>query len=642
MAEHRHRPVPLKQARQFRHPGGRAAQGQVQHRVRQLRQGQLLRLAHIHQLDGFTSLQPLLQLPGADAARRLRGGGAGSVGVGHGWRRPVGGGVRMGPICCGWMKGRSFLALLLALILGLSGLGLGAWWLVWQRSPLQLQHRPLALPAEARFVPRSAALALYLATDGEEPVRYARAVAPTRRRRAAVDALERLRDGAFAAAGLDYRNELASWLAPGLGLALFDEPSGGWLLALHSRDDQGARRFLQRFWQTRSLAGTDLQVSSYRGMGLISGRGGLVGREALPLATALVGDDLVLLASGRGVLEQALDVSQVEELHQASLQVLQRGIDRLGEGAGLLVARPEALERWLGLAAPAAAAAGATEGPAMADQRPGLLLAALRPEGADLQLEGLLELPAAAPLPAGVATGAAGAGGGDRALLAALRGSPARLALLRNTPALRGLAPLQPLLEGILSGGADAGPLPALVAAADAGALLVAEGSQGWLLGTAAAEPALASLEAPLAAEGLVQAPLQVGDRTLQVWTRLRADGAGRLRPADASQVRAELAGWRSEEGSLAWWGRSLALLDGRSGAAEAQERRLQALDLPAAPLRWALDGGEARALLAGWQPWRLLGLLAGGGLGDPVQGLAVAVEPETGTLHWQARLELG
>ena len=74
----------------------------------------------------------------------------------------------------------------------------------------------------------------------------------------------------------------------------------GWVLALTSNDSDGARRFLQRFWQTRSLAGTDLRISSYRGMGVISGRGALQGRQQQPLATALIDDNLLLLASGRG------------------------------------------------------------------------------------------------------------------------------------------------------------------------------------------------------------------------------------------------------------------------------------------------------------------------------------------------------
>ena len=184
------------------------------------------------------------------------------------------------------MKGRPFLAVVLALALLASGLGLAGWALVLRRSPLALQHQALALPRAARFVPAQAPLALFLGSDGEQPVGYARAVAPTRARRAAVDAVERLRDGAFAVAGLDYRDELASWLAPGIALALFDgglpappsdppgsappaatAPPGGWLLALASRDDAGARHFLQRFWQTRSLAGTDLQVVVDQGGG---------------------------------------------------------------------------------------------------------------------------------------------------------------------------------------------------------------------------------------------------------------------------------------------------------------------------------------------------------------------------------------
>ena len=70
---------------------------------------------------------------------------------------------------------------------------------------------------------------------------------------------------------------------------------------LTSRDDDGARRFLQRFWQTRSLAGTDLQISSYRGIGVIGSA--LLGQAAL--ATAFIDDDLLLLASGRVLLEQA-------------------------------------------------------------------------------------------------------------------------------------------------------------------------------------------------------------------------------------------------------------------------------------------------------------------------------------------------
>jgi hypothetical protein len=535
------------------------------------------------------------------------------------------------------MKGRPFLAVVLALALLALGLGLGGWSLVLRLSPLQLQHQTLAMPAAARFVPRQAALSLYFTSDAEQPVAYARALAPVRKRRQAVEAVEGLRDAAFAVAGLDYRDELASWLAPGIAVALFDGPAadstaapGGWLLALRSRDDDGARRFLQRFWQSRSLAGSGLQVSSYRGMGLISGRGALVGRDPLPLATALVNNDLVLIASGRGVLEQALDVSQIDELNQATLPRLQRGLDQLGEGVALLLARPLAMERWLALPLP--------EDPA---QRPGLLLAALRPRGTTLQIDGLLELPAAPELRPADPTRL-------RTLQARLAGQPTSLALLQDPAALLSQPLLAPLVRRAIAAEA-AGSLPALIGAGDDGPMLAARGELGWQLGTPADQPMPERLEAALAAEGLIAAPLELGERSALVWTRLQAGPQrGRGDAAAADQLRAFLAGWRSAEGTEAWWGDSLALLEARpatGGAAQRLLQRLEGLDRPAAPLRWALEPESARALLQPWRPWRLLTALAGGGLEEPVQGLALAVEGAGGddaALRLQVRLELG
>jgi len=251
------------------------------------------------------------------------------------------------------MKARPFLAALLAVALAMLSFGLAGWWLLLQRSPLALQHQALSMPLAARFVPRTAPLSLHWLVGPDQPAAYARAVAPPRQRRQAAAAADRLRDGAFAAAGLDYSSELSPWLGDESSFALLTPPgreeAPGWVLALRSRDNEGARRFLQRFWQTRSLAGTDLQITSYRGMGLISGRGALLGQDPQPLATALINDDLVLIASGRGVLEQALDVSQIDELNQAASAPLQKAIQRLGEGVALLTALPEAMEQWLGL-----------------------------------------------------------------------------------------------------------------------------------------------------------------------------------------------------------------------------------------------------------------------------------------------------
>ena len=543
------------------------------------------------------------------------------------------------------MKARPFLAFVLAAVLLLLSLAAAGWWLVLQRSPLQLQHQPLVSPRAARFVPRQAPLSLYLLTDGQRPEGYARAVAPGRQRRQAAAAVAGLRDGAFAAAGLDYPAELASWLGPELGLALLaNEPGGaadGWLLSLRSRDADGARRFLQRFWQTRSLAGTDLQISSYRGMGLISGRGALVGTTPVPIATALVNDDLVLIASGRGVLEQALDVSQIDELNQAASPSFQQALGRLGKGAVLLTAQAEVLGSWLGMPAQLTGAGAVQE-----------LVASLRPDGRSLALEALLRLAPGATGPPPAPPAAAGDAG--LALLAALQGQSDSLALVQQPSLWPEL--WQPLLAAVLrvgEGGGD-GLLPALVAAADPGPLLWSAGSQGWLLGTPVDQPDPASLEQGLAAQGLTAAPLPVeGDASVMVWTRLEAPPAGRrIGREEGAVLQASLAGARASQGQLAWWGQNLAVLQEQRESRQTPRLRLAqlaALDQPQASLQWAMAAGPAQALLQRWSTWQLLSGLAGRPLAPAVQGLSLSLEPgdsnsesNSRTVHLSARVGFG
>jgi hypothetical protein len=539
------------------------------------------------------------------------------------------------------MKVRPFLAAVLALALALLSFGFTAWWLLLQHGPLGLQTQPLQLPLAARFVPRTAPLSLHWLVGPDQPSAYARAVAAPRQRRQAAAAVERLRDGAFAAAGLDYASELAPWLGDQSSLALLTPPGEqgppGWVLALRSRDSAGARHFLQRFWQTRSLAGTDLQISSYRGMGLISGRGALLGQEPQPLATALINDDLVLIASGRGVLEQSLDVSQIDELNQAASPALQQAVARLDHGVALLTARSEAMRPWLGLPLPAD------------DDQPELLelVAALQPAGRSLQVDALAQL--RTPLPSSPGPSAAATAA---PFLAAL-GQPARsLALLSRPAALleEAAAPDQvnpwsallgpPLQQALSQAG---GPLPALVAAADDGPLLWASQPGGWLLGTPPAPALLDAVNEGLAQQGYSASPLDSQGQTLQAWTRLQSHPVR----GNPDQLQAELAGARASEADLAWWGQGLAVLNEQhEGRQPPQERldQLEALATPRAPFQWAMDAGIAQNLMAAWTPWRLLTTLSSTPLSPVVDGAALSLEAEAGQprlLHLRGRLQL-
>ena len=515
------------------------------------------------------------------------------------------------------MKARPFLAAVLAAAVALVSLGGAGWWLLWQRSPLGLQSQRLELPLAARFVPRTAPLSLHWLLAPDQPAAYARAVAAPRQRRAAAAAADRLRDGAFAAAGLDYASELAPWLGRESSFALLTPPAAqeqpGWVLALRSRDSEGARRFLQRFWQSRSLAGTDLQISSYRGMGLISGRGALLGQDPQPLATALIHDDLVLIASGRGVLEQALDVSQIDELNQAASAPLQQSVDRLGRGVAILTARPQAMQQWLGLPEPD-------------DADPGVaveLVAGLSPSGQGLQLDAITQLRdglPALPVP-------------TQALQQQLQVPVASLALISEPARL--LNPAEPDPWGQLVGPLlrDAlaqmpGALPALVAGADQGPLLWAQAREGWLLGTTPQQPPLEGLEAALAAEGYSSSPLQSRGLSLQAWTRLESKPV----KGNPDQLQAQLAGARSLQNGWAWWGQGLAVLNEQSEGRQAPAQRLdqlEALGTPKAPLQWAMDGATAQRLLAGWQPWRLISALSSSSLTPLVDGAALSLEAD-------------
>ena len=515
------------------------------------------------------------------------------------------------------MKARPFLAAVLAAAVALLSLGGAGWWLLWQRSPLGLQSQRLELPLAARFVPRTAPLSLHWLLAPDQPAAYARAVAAPRQRRAAAAAADRLRDGAFAAAGLDYASELAPWLGRESSFALLTPPAAqeqpGWVLALRSRDSEGARRFLQRFWQSRSLAGTDLQISSYRGMGLISGRGALLGQDPQPLATALINDDLVLIASGRGVLEQALDVSQIDELNQAASAPLQQSVDRLGRGVAILTARPQAMQQWLGLPAPD-------------DADPGVaveLVAGLSPSGRGFQLDAITQLRDGLPaLPAP-----------PQALQQQLQLPVASLALISEPARL--LNPAEPDPWGQLVGPLlrDAlaqmpGALPVLVAGADQGPLLWAQAREGWLLGTTPQQPPLEGLEAALAAEGYSSSPLQSRGLNLQAWTRLESKPV----KGNPDQLQAQLAGARSLQNGWAWWGQGLAVLNEQSEGRQAPAQRLdqlEALGTPKAPLQWAMDGATAQRLLAGWQPWRLISALSSSSLTPLVDGAALSLEAD-------------
>ncbi|MGC6482105.1 MAG: DUF3352 domain-containing protein [Synechococcus sp.] len=545
------------------------------------------------------------------------------------------------------MKARSFLLAVATAVVVLLTAAAGLWWAMAQQSPLRLAQQPLALPRAARFVPRQSALSVHWLVDPGRLPTYAQAVAPAKQRRAARDAVQRLRDGAFALAGLDFSEELADWIGPQVSLSLLDPAPGegrlGWVLALSSRDQDGAKRFLQRFWQTRSLAGTDLQISRYRGMGVISGRGALLGRDPQPLATALIDDDLLLLASGRGVLEQALDVSQLDAMHQLGDDDLNRRLSQLGDGVAVVTAAPQALHTWLGL-------------PAALVDHPDVdgLVAALGLHGSDLRVDGMLRFRAPVVI-AGPAGDAAddtvlSTAGGDAQALALLTRPSQLLAANSQDPQAQWLGPVLTAQLKALAAPA----LDAIVTRTD-GPLVWEQQLQGWLLGTQAGHPGAEVVGRALQQQGLAASSLEAERGPLTVWTKLQ-----RQRKHGSDVLQAQLAVALAQEDHQEWWGGSLDALQQRRDAKALQPRLQQLTALADREMPWqhqlALAAPLSREQLKGWRPWAFVQTVAGRSLLDPVQGLALAVGPasptdnaagrdqagHSDTLRWRVLLNLG
>ena len=526
------------------------------------------------------------------------------------------------------MKARPFLSAVSAVLLSLVLIAAGLLWTMDRHSPLRLAETPLQLPRAARFVPRDAALSLHWLADPARLPSYAQAVAPAADRRSARDGARQWREGVFALAGLSFDTELDAWIGEEVSLTLLaGDGQPGWVLALTSRDRDGARLFLQRFWQTRSLAGTDLQISSYRGIGLISGRGALVGRDPQPLATALIDDDLLLVGSGRGALEQALDVSQLQDQHQLGNARLLRQVEDLGDGVAILTASPQALQRWLQL-------------PAVVAQRDDLdgLVAALRPDGATLEVNGLLGFQERLELPAWSAvTDLTATAGGHGRWMAQLQ-NPARLL----DPEIS--HPLAQWLGPVLADQLEDQPAASAVVDLDEGPLLWQQQPDGWLLATQAQSPTRDAVDSQLQDQGLTRSELEGEGDPLNVWTRLVRQ-RGRQPGVDAQLAVAQVGG-----ANLNWWGESLAALAQRQDVRALAPRLNQWRDLatdvtPAQSL--VLAAAPARTVLSMWQPWGLLQVIAGQPLQDHVNGLGVAVgvdrQDEIGTeIPIHARLELG
>ncbi len=239
-------------------------------------------------------------------------------------------------------------AFLIAFFLALAAL----WWFSFRAKPLESSQQKLELPRSAKFVSRKAPITFYFSGNPLQLPKYAEEVVSLTDRRAAREGAKRLRDGIFSLFGFDFDLDLADWIGSQVTFTFLgsqeSKSQGNWILTFSTSSENGAKTFLQRFWQERSLAGMELQPSVYRGIDLISCSSAQFGAYKESFATALIDQNLLLIGSTKGALEDALDLSQLPNQNQFGDPNLAKAVENVGQGVALFVASPDAINTWLG------------------------------------------------------------------------------------------------------------------------------------------------------------------------------------------------------------------------------------------------------------------------------------------------------
>uniref|UniRef100_B8HQ17 DUF3352 domain-containing protein n=1 Tax=Cyanothece sp. (strain PCC 7425 / ATCC 29141) TaxID=395961 RepID=B8HQ17_CYAP4 len=227
----------------------------------------------------------------------------------------------------------------------------------------KLPQGRVATPAAAMFIPRQAPLVFSLLVNPQQLP----PLTQSGQRQTSLDA-KQLLQSLLAKFGVDYNKEVQPWLGEEVTLSLTTldldrQPQNGqqpgYLFALAVDQPERGREFLQKFWERQTLAGTKLSQERYQGVQLTAtiasqppltpARKSKKGKAVpLPsLATALVGNDFVLLANDPRVLRNAINNVQAADLGLAEADFYQQALASLDQKRiGLVFANLPELSQW--------------------------------------------------------------------------------------------------------------------------------------------------------------------------------------------------------------------------------------------------------------------------------------------------------
>lgn len=241
------------------------------------------------------------------------------------------------------MKLRTFFTYLAVSVSGLLLIGGVGWFWIAAHSPFSLLQGVQTTPSAAMFVPRQAPLMVSLLVNPDRLAALRQAITPPGSRRRSRTEWSQFRQSLLTSTGLDYRSDIQPWLGDEITFAVTtpdldrQRDNGlqpGYLLAMTVQQPEASRQFLERFWQKQALKGQDLVFEQYQGVKLIYG--GTSSPASLPpppsVATAMIGDQFVLLANHPRVLRSVINNVQAPDLDISSDPDYQQAIQELDQG----------------------------------------------------------------------------------------------------------------------------------------------------------------------------------------------------------------------------------------------------------------------------------------------------------------------
>ncbi|MGB3787900.1 MAG: DUF3352 domain-containing protein, partial [Phormidesmis sp.] len=205
--------------------------------------------------------------------------------------------------------------------------GIGGFFYLRASSALSLlagSDRPIA--AAALFVPSQSPFSVSLLTRPEQLAAFVQSLEEPEQRPQTLQEIEQLKRRLLERTGLDnagpdYEQTIQPWIGDEVTLALVsadldvDSLNGqqpGYLVAVEVAPERQlqAKEFLQRFWQQQALAGNAPNSEKVSGVRILSATSA---RPQAIKATALVGDQFILLANDIRVLQRSIQVAQTAQ-----------------------------------------------------------------------------------------------------------------------------------------------------------------------------------------------------------------------------------------------------------------------------------------------------------------------------------------